>query len=115
VKISLVDDTSHAVRARGEVRATREMPLPFDCSVAPDATLDGPDCNDSTFLIQPILNEGDAVEIRFKLADGSFTDWQPVPVILEKEVVPDFNGPGCSCTKLNGTAKPVTVPSVAQL
>ena len=115
VKLLLVDEAGDAVLARGELRGTHRQTQAFDCTVAPDPNHTGLDCDHSSLLIGPVHNDDDSFDIRFEFEDESFTDWIPVALTIEKNPIADFNGPGCDCTQLNGSAMPVTVPPAAQL
>jgi hypothetical protein len=115
VEVALVDDAGDPVAARGEIRYTNRRAVAFDCTVAPTATVNDVDCENGTVQMEPVYNEGDQLEIRFEPEDGSFSDWQPVPLTVGHRVFADFNGDDCDCTALEGRAQPVTVPANAQL
>lgn len=130
--LSLVDEFGQPASARGETR-TSQAPLatqPFDCNLdrGPSGRADGPGwpfpadagpgaaCQDG--IVKPpvfTLNPRDTVDVRFELADGSISDWQPVDIELTKHTDPDFNGPDCPCTWYDGTAAPIVVPADARL
>jgi hypothetical protein len=115
VEVALVDEAGDPVAARGEIRYSGHPGGVFDCTVAPTPTAKDVDCENDTLQVAPVFNDDDELDIRFELDDGSFSDWQPVPLTVEREVLADVNGPGCDCTVWNGTAEPVTVPAEAQL
>ena len=115
VEVALVDESGDPVAARGEIRYSRHQGGLFDCTVAPTSTAQDVDCENDTLLLGPAFNDDDELDIRFELGDGSFSDWQPVPLTVERVVLADVNGPDCDCTVWNGTAEPVIVPADAQL
>ncbi len=115
--VSLVDDAGAPVAARGERRTNREsqlgVALPFDCGLTADAGV-APCRNGFLFYPEDHLAPGIDFEVRFALADGSFTAWQPVPLELERHNDPDFNGPGCPCSWYNAAPTSVIVPAEAR-
>jgi hypothetical protein len=98
--IAPVDDAGAPVAARGEARNARGI-TSFPV-------------NGEYLLWDSAISPNDAAEIRFELADGSFTPWQPIPVNYERHTNPDFNGEGCSCTWYDASAR-VVVPADARL
>lgn len=113
--VALVDESGKGVAARGDISYSSHATLPFDCTVQPRDKLDDADCEGNVLQLDSVYNDDDTLKIRFRLADGSKSEWQDVPLTIEEEELPDFNGPGCSCTVHNGTAEPVTVPVAARL
>jgi hypothetical protein len=115
VDVALVDDAGDPIAARGEIRYSSHQEGAFDCTVAPSAILGDVNCANDTLQIAAVYNDDDELDIRFEREDGSFSDWQPVPLTIERRVLADVNGPDCDCTVRDGTAEPVTVPAGAQL
>jgi hypothetical protein len=111
VRVAFVDDAGAPVVARGEVRYTHHRELTFDCS----AWSAGGGEARCELDLEPLNSRTDAIAVRFRLDDGSFTDWIPVDLTIQSNTDPDFNGPGCGATTLSGTAKPVIVPEAARL
>jgi len=110
VTVELVDAAGARVAARGEVRSGPYPGRRFDCSTAAESKPDVAGCTDGVLKLGSLDTTDDVRDIRFQRGDGSFTDWEPVPLTIEEEVLDDFNGPGCPCTVHHGTAEPVTVP-----
>ncbi len=118
VQIAFVDDAGDPVIAKGEYRALRgavvALQLAFDCSTEPGASDADGTCIDSELSVGPPWSADYAVEVRFALADGEFTDWQAVPLEVTTVTDPDYNGPGCECSRYEGSAEPVVVPEEAR-
>lgn len=111
MRVAFVDDVGAPAMARGEVRYTHHRDSTFDCS----ASLTGSRPATCELDLEPLNNRTDAIAVRFRLDDDSFTDWIPVDLTIQSNTDPDFNGPGCGATTLSGTAKPVVVPEAARL
>jgi hypothetical protein len=112
--VALVDENGLPVVARGEVqnRDLPEQPFPFDCTVSsPSSGCQGNAVVTGTWGVSP----GYVAQIRFEQSDGSFTAWQPVRFHVTSRTDPDFNGPGCLCTRYTATAEDVIVPVSARL
>jgi hypothetical protein len=117
IEVALVDEAGAGVAARGELRGLDSVePARFDCFDDPGASeVDFP-CYDG--LIRPFaynLAPDERLELRFQLADGSSTDWQPLDLAITSHTDPDFNGPGCSCTWYTATTTPIVVPAEARI
>jgi hypothetical protein len=84
--------------------------------VGPRASDSDSDCNDNVVSAAPLYRgPGSTIEVRFELANGGWTEWQPVALTFERHTDPDFNGPGCECSWYTATAEPILVPAGAQL
>jgi hypothetical protein len=114
VSVELVDDAAKPVAARGELAYSSHSTKAFDCTRSPDPSRNDFGCQDGVITLDSVYNPDDTIEVRFELEDGTFTDWQSVDLSIEKEVLSDFNGPGCDCTVYHGTAEPVVVPAAAR-
>lgn len=115
VEVALVDDAGTAVAARGEIRYSGQQTKAFDCTVDAPAAVSDASCEEGKLQMDPIYNDADELDIRFERVDGTLSGWQPVPLAVDRRVLPDFNGPGCDCTMYDGHAAPVLVPADAQL
>ncbi|HWA74740.1 MAG TPA: hypothetical protein VG937_20500 [Polyangiaceae bacterium] len=115
VAVALVDDSGAPVAARGEVRRSAHREVTFDCTVASSGGGAEADCVNNVLQLDPVNGNRETTELRFRLEDGSFTDWRPVDVTITEGVAKDLGGPDCDCRYLNGTAEPVTVPAAARL
>ncbi|HEY6081383.1 MAG TPA: hypothetical protein VIW29_21355 [Polyangiaceae bacterium] len=114
VTLALVDEQGGMAAARGEINL-QESPSPFDCTAAPDANSNDRDCEEGVIQLGPPNDPNSTLELRFQLPDGSFEEWQAVPLTVQRRVLKDFNGPGCDCVVFEGTAMPVVVPEAARL
>lgn len=114
VSVELVDDAAKPVAARGELAYSSHSTKTFDCTLSPDPYRNDFACQDGVIALDSVHNPDDTIKVRFELEDGGFTDWQPVELSIEQEVLADFNGPGCDCTVYNGTTEPVIVPEAAR-
>jgi hypothetical protein len=115
--IRLVDDAGQRAPARGEQRTRRKpAPLSFDCTSTAGIPAQG-DLACENGLLSPgdETYPGNPVELRFELADGSFTEWREVELAYTSHTDPDYNGPGCPCTSYTATAAPVVVPFDARM
>ena len=114
----LVDDTGQPVLARGEQRTSQSpTPVSFDCTASLATPLPAGQVTCRNGLVSPVdyAYPGNTVELRFELADGSFSEWQQVELSYESQTDPDFNGPGCPCTSYTATATPLVVPASARI
>jgi hypothetical protein len=115
----LVDDAGQPVAARGELRNNlTEVAQPFDCSLSngPPTATNRLACNDGVLAAQNTNLQGDTrIELRFGLAGGELSEWQTVALDITSDTDPDFNGPGCPCTRYEATAAPVLVPANARI
>jgi len=116
--VFLRDDGGAPVIARGERRARwGDDLLPvqeFDCR--PGANVGSEPCVDGTFTMHVTYLSPDlTVELRFARPDGTFTPWQPIPLLLEPHTDPDFAGPDCPCTWYEAEPATVIVPAEARL
>jgi hypothetical protein len=116
VQIAVVDEEGEPVLAKGEYRAgernTNNFTVSFDC----DPTTAGSNyaCLEGELQVGPAWSEDFFLDVRFELPDGTFTEWQEVPLEITSETDPDFNGEGCSCTSFSAEAEPIVVPTEAQ-
>lgn len=101
------------VLAKGEYRAgernTNNFTVSFDCD--PATAGKNYACLDGELQVGPVWTEDFFLDVRFELPDGTFTEWQDVPLEITSETDPDFNGEGCACTSFSAEAEPVVVPS----
>ena len=113
-KVALVDDSGGSVAAKGEYRSSGRnhdvSATAFDCNDARSPA----HCEDGVLLLNAPGGHDSKDEIRFELANGEFTDWQPVALTITEHTDSDFNGPGCSCTWYTAVVEPVVVPSEAR-
>jgi len=117
-QLAFVDESEAPVTASGERRTTSHPePRTFQCAGqwAPDAG----SCGGGLIRFAQVGGNGisrqDVLELRFLLSDGSFTEWQSVPLHVEGHTDPDFNGPGCPCSWDDITFDPLLVPAGARL
>lgn len=116
MRVALVDDEGELVAAKGEYRAgslrTDSFVVSFDCDR--NEASDTYACVDAELSVGPPWSEDFFLEVRFELPDGTFTEWQSVPLEVTSETDPDFNGEGCPCTTYSGSAEPFVVPAEAR-
>jgi hypothetical protein len=117
IEIALVDEAGAPVAARGELRGLgSQEPARFDCFDDPSASEAEVSCNDG--LLYPSfvydLTPDTRVDLRFVLADGSWTEWQRLDLDVTSHTDPDFNGPGCACTWYEATTSPIVTPAAAR-
>lgn len=113
----VADESGAPVAARGEHRLSQDGEVgpaqAFDCGPNPDAGVAR--CVGGTSSVGVRFAPGAVFEVRFLRADGSWSDWQQVPLSLSEHTDPDFNGPGCPCTWYVAAPLSVTVPADARL
>jgi hypothetical protein len=97
VRVDLLDEQGTPAPARGEFRETgSDLALPFDCHSDPDASASDLNCTDGTVHLDAFIVTRDmALEARFELENGAYSEWHPVELQITERVVKDFNGPGC--------------------
>lgn len=114
IEVSFVDGNGAAVAASGSIRHAQipSNAWTFKCDGEQPQAQTSTACDGNVIRVKPFdLKPGDALEVRFDLANGSQSAWQTVPVDVSQATLPDFGGPGCpACTYLKGTTAPVTVP-----
>jgi hypothetical protein len=114
VEVALVDEAGSAIAAvRGEYREGLQPGTvsSFACDANNAPSAGRVTCKDGKLSLQAARNLDAIDEIRFQLADGTFTEWQEVTLRVREHTDPDFNGPGCSCSWKSATAEPVVVPA----
>jgi hypothetical protein len=114
ISFALSTESGDPVVARGEVRNGASV-TQFDCAPQGGAADPGSwNCVDGEFQVTALFHPPRPTAVRFELRDDGWTDWAEVAVESHTEVEKDFNGPGCDCTRRNGTAEPIVVPTQAQ-
>lgn len=115
LEIRLSGNDADATRPSGEVR-TREPAerKPFHCGSSTNVSTD-PHCASGVLHLGPFgIGPETNIEVRFDMADGTFSDWQDVPLNITEHTLEDLGGPGCDCTYYTGTASPITIPAGAR-
>lgn len=111
--VSFVDGQGEPVRTQGEVRSHgsryEHSPVTFDCR------RDSPWCEGGVLGVSAPQGSDGVLEVRFRSAEGGFTEWQALDLEVSEHTDPDFNGPGCSCTSYEAAPLTVLVPPEAAL
>jgi hypothetical protein len=120
VQIQLVDQNEAPVAARGEYRVTGSgggVPyvVPFDCTGATtDAGPDYDNCSNGVLELQGADHPSVSIEVRFELTQGGLTEWSTLTLVYSSQTDPDFNGPGCPCTRYDAENRTWLVPEGAR-
>ena len=117
-EVALVDEAGDPALVRGEYRLADSSGTgagSFDCARRAPGAAPGWPCSEGTLSlpvddVRPEL----AVELRFVLADGSWSAWQAVELEITRQTDPEFNGPDCPCSWYSATATPAVVPAEAR-
>ncbi|HTV21083.1 MAG TPA: hypothetical protein VMG12_20500 [Polyangiaceae bacterium] len=115
--LRFIDDTGAPALARSEFRTSdargEAVQITLDCSPPSGAHIPG--CSAGAFEFMALdFSPQTLVDVRFGRPDGSWTDWQPLPLTQTEHTDPDFNGPGCPCTWRTATTPPLVVPPDAR-
>lgn len=110
--VSLVNERGEPMRVQGEARIRGPR---YESSAAPfDCTQDSFDCEGGVLSAAAPSSTEDVLELRFRLPDGGFTEWQTFDLEVSAHTDPDFNGPDCPCTWHEAAPLSVVVPDAAQ-
>ena len=117
-ELPFVDESGAPVTASGELRTT-QLPEPREFICWGQQAPRGEPCGNGVLGFTHVgghgIDRNDLVEVRFRLSDGTLTEWQPAAYDVERHTDPDFNGPGCPCSWDEITLEPMIVPAAAQL
>ncbi len=114
-EVALVDAAGDPVAPSGELRRVGgSVDLrPFDCAATSDVVTEYAECENGVLVLGYLGDRAERFELRFELEGAEWSDWQEVQLELTPHTDPDFNGPGCECTWLEGRAEPLVVPADA--
>ena len=120
VQLQLVDENDAPIAARGEYRITRSPDsfptiVPFDCSAAAgDAGPTYHNCSNGVVTLDGADHPSIDIDVRFELTQGSLTEWSTLQLNYQSQTDPDFNGPGCPCTRYDADDRTFLVPDGAR-
>lgn len=116
-QVAVVDDAGDPLAVKGEYRISspgrEDATVSFECH--PEQADESVRCFDNELTVGPAWADDFEMEVRFELADGELSEWQPVALEITSETDPDYNGPGCACTTYSASAEPIVVPEEARL